>query len=90
VKKEPKELAAYQDKDRYIKALKVEVTNQPSEIQNGYNAVLDGVVHCNNHKSYPFWRTMLTSTLENNYRTNVFQNTKEVKIGKIVISTVTT
>jgi hypothetical protein len=33
VKKELKELAAYQDKDSYIKVLKDRVTNQPTKIQ---------------------------------------------------------
>jgi hypothetical protein len=59
VKEELKELAAYQDKDPYIKTLKDQVTNQPTEIQDGQYAVLDGVVHCKNHKSYPFWRPIL-------------------------------
>jgi hypothetical protein len=54
VKKELKELAAYQDKDPYIKTLKDQVTNQPAEVQERWHAVLDGVIHCKNHKSYPF------------------------------------
>ena len=49
VKKELKEVAAFQDKDPYIRSLKDQVTNQSSEIQD---AILDGVIHCNNHKGY--------------------------------------
>jgi hypothetical protein len=65
VKKELKELAAYQDKDPYIKTLKDQVTNQPAEVQDRWYEVLDGVIHCKNHKSYPFWRPMLPLSLEN-------------------------
>ena len=65
VKKELKELAAFQDKDPYIKTLKDQVTNQPVEVQDGRYAILDGVVHCKNHKGYPFWRPMLPYSLEN-------------------------
>ena len=49
VKKELNELAAYQDKDPYVKTLKHQVTNQPAEVQDGWYAVLDGVIHCKNH-----------------------------------------
>jgi hypothetical protein len=35
VKKELKELAAFQDKDPYIKTFKDQVTNQPAEVQDG-------------------------------------------------------
>jgi len=65
VKKELKELATFQDKDPYIKTLKDRVTNQPAEVQDGRYAVLDGVIHCKNHKGYLFWRPMLLSSLEN-------------------------
>jgi hypothetical protein len=65
VKEELKELAAFQDKDSYIKSLKDQVTNQPAEVQNERYAILDGVIHCKNHKGYSFWRPMLLSSLEN-------------------------
>ena len=65
VKKELKESAAFQDKDPYIKTLKDQVTNQPVEVQDEQYAVLDGVIHCKNHKGYSFWRTMLPSSLQN-------------------------
>ena len=65
VKKELKELAAFQDKDPYIKTLKDQVTNQPTEVQDRRYAILDGVIHCKNHKGYPFWRRMLPSSLKN-------------------------
>jgi hypothetical protein len=65
VKKELKELAAFQDKDPYIKTLKDQVTNQPAEVQDGRYANLDGAIYCKNHKSYSFWRPMLPSRLEN-------------------------
>ena len=35
VRKELKELAAFQDKDPYIKTLEDQVTNQPAEVQDG-------------------------------------------------------
>jgi hypothetical protein len=53
------------NKDPYIKTLKDQVTNQANKIQNGRYAILDGVVHCKNHNSYPFWRPMLPLSLEN-------------------------
>jgi hypothetical protein len=65
VKKELKELAAFQERDPYIKSLKDHVTNQPAEVQDGRYAILDGVIHCTNHKGYSFWRPMLPSSLEN-------------------------
>ena len=65
VKKGLKELAAFQDKDPYIKTLKEQVTNQLAEVQDGRYAVLDGVIYFKNHKSHPFWRPMLPSCLEN-------------------------
>jgi len=65
VKKELKELAAFQDKDPYIKTLKDQVANHAAEVQDGRYAVLDGVIHCNNHKGYSFWRPTLLSSLEN-------------------------
>jgi hypothetical protein len=66
VKKELKELAAFQDKVPYIKTLKDQVTNQSAEVHDGRYAILDGVIHCKNHKGYSFWRPMLPSSLENN------------------------
>jgi len=65
VKKELKELAAFQDKNPYIKNLKDHVTNQSAEVQGGRYAILDGVIHCKNHKGYSFWRPMLLFNLEN-------------------------
>ena len=65
VKKELRELAAYQDKDPYIKSLKHQATNQPTEVQDGRYAVLDCVIPCKNHKSYQLGRPMLPSNLEN-------------------------
>ena len=65
VRKELKKLAAFQDKDPYIKILKDQVTNQPAEVQDGRYAFLGGVIHCKNHKDYSFWRPMLPSSLEN-------------------------
>ena len=65
VKKELKELAAFQDKDPYTKTLKDHVTNQSAEVQDGRYAILDGVIHCKNHKGYSFWRPMLPFNLEN-------------------------
>lgn len=65
VKKGLKELAAFQDKDPYIKTLKDQVANHPAEVQDGRHAVLDGVIHCKNHKGYSFWRPMFLSSLEN-------------------------
>ena len=49
----------------YTKTLKDHVTNQPAKVQDGRYAVLDGVIHCKNHKGYSFWRPMLLSSLEN-------------------------
>jgi hypothetical protein len=66
VKKELKELPAFQNKDPYIKTLKDHVTNQSAEVQDGRYAILNGVIHCKNHKGYSFWRPMLSSSLENN------------------------
>jgi hypothetical protein len=65
VKKELKELAAFQDKDPYIKTWRDHVSNQSAEVQDGRYAVPDGVIRFKNHKSYPFWRPMLPSGLEN-------------------------
>jgi len=65
VKKKLKELALFLDKDPYIKTLKDHVINQPAEVQDGRYAVLDGVIHCKNHKGYLFWRPKLPSSLEN-------------------------
>jgi hypothetical protein len=52
VKKALKELAAFQDKDPYIKSLKDESTSQPAEVQDRRYAILDVVIHCENHKGY--------------------------------------
>ena len=65
VKKELRELADFQDKDSNNKTLKDQVTNQPAEVQEGRYAVVDGVIHCKNHKGYLFLRPMLSSSLEN-------------------------
>jgi hypothetical protein len=65
VKKELKELAAFQDKGPYIKSLKDQLNNQPAAVQDGRYAILYGVIHCKNHKGYSFWRPILPSTLEN-------------------------
>jgi hypothetical protein len=66
VKKELKELAAFQDKNSYIKTLNNRVTNQSAEVQDWRYAILNGVTHFKNHKRYSFWRPMLPSSLENN------------------------
>jgi hypothetical protein len=65
VKKELKELAAFQDEDPYIKTLKDRIAKQTAEVQDGRYAILDGVIHYKNHKGYSFWRPMLPSNLEN-------------------------
>jgi hypothetical protein len=65
VKKDLKELAVYQDNDPCIKNLKERVVTQPVEVTGGRYAMLDGVMHCKNHKGYPFWRPILPSSLEN-------------------------
>ena len=52
VKKGLKELAAFQDKDPYIRSLKDQETNQPSEVQDERYTILDGVIHCKKHKGY--------------------------------------
>lgn len=65
VKKELKDLVAYQDNGPYIKNLKNQVTNQPAEVHDWQYAVADGVIHCKNHEGYPVWRHMLPSSLEN-------------------------
>jgi hypothetical protein len=65
IKKELKELAAFQDKDPYIKTLKDRIDNQTAKVQDEQYAILDGVIHCKKHKGYSFWRPMLPSNLEN-------------------------
>ena len=45
--------------------MKDHVTNQSAEVQGGRYAILDGVIHCKNHKGYSFWRPMLPFNLEN-------------------------
>ena len=65
VKKELRELAAFQDKDPYIKTWRDHITNQSAEVQDRWYAVLDGVVHFKNHTNYPFCRPVLPSRLEN-------------------------
>jgi mRNA-degrading endonuclease RelE of RelBE toxin-antitoxin system len=65
IKKELKELAAFQDKDPYINTLRDQVTSQTAKVQDGQYAIQEGVIHFKNHKSYPFWKPMLPSSLEN-------------------------
>ena len=56
IKKELKESATFQDKNSNIKTLKDQVTKQPDEVQDRRYEILDGVIHCKNHKGYLFWR----------------------------------
>ena len=65
VMKELKDLAAYQDNDPHIKNLKDQVTNQIVEVHDWRCAVVDGVIHCENHEGYSVWRQMLPSSLQN-------------------------
>jgi hypothetical protein len=63
VKKERKELTAFQDKDPYFKFFGDQVTNQPAEVLDGLYAILDGVIHSKNYKGYSFWRPNVAAQL---------------------------